>query len=62
MLEDDIFVSESSWIKDRPDRTIAKLPEASFEGWIYCRSHVTECTNMVLKHGRRSAVDTRLGR
>ncbi|HEX4746700.1 MAG TPA: hypothetical protein VFU99_07440, partial [Gaiellaceae bacterium] len=28
-----------------------KFLEASFKGWIYCRNHLTECTNIVLKNG-----------
>ena len=28
-----------------------KFLEASFKGWIYCRDHLAECTNIVLKNG-----------
>lgn len=49
MLEDNLFVSEK-YLKTDPT-TITKFLEASFEGWIYCRSHVQQCTSIVLKHG-----------
>ena len=28
-----------------------KFLEATFRGWIYCRDHLAECTNIVLKNG-----------
>ena len=51
MLEDGVFVN-GSWIKDSANQDIAKrFLKASFQGWIYCRDHVTDCTNIVLKNG-----------
>jgi NitT/TauT family transport system substrate-binding protein len=51
MLEDGIFV-RGDWIKDKDNEGIAKrFLAASFRGWIYCRDHVTECTQIVLKNG-----------
>jgi NitT/TauT family transport system substrate-binding protein len=49
MLEDNVFVTEK-YLKSDPT-TITQFLQASFEGWIYCRSHVQDCTNMVLKNG-----------
>ena len=31
--------------------TAKKFLEASFKGWVYCRDHLAECTNIVLKNG-----------
>ena len=28
-----------------------KFLKASFQGWIYCRDHPTDCVNIVLKNG-----------
>jgi NitT/TauT family transport system substrate-binding protein len=52
MLEDNIFTT-SKWInQSAANKAIAvKFLKASFEGWIYCRSHVQDCTNIVLKAG-----------
>jgi NitT/TauT family transport system substrate-binding protein len=51
MLQDGIFV-RGDWIKDAKNReTAVKFLEASFRGWIYCRNHLAECTNIVLKNG-----------
>jgi len=51
MLEDGIFVN-GSWIKDSAHQDVAKrFLKASFQGWIYCRNHVTQCTNWVLQSG-----------
>jgi len=49
MLEDNVFVTEK-YLKSDPT-TITQFLQASFEGWIYCRSHVQQCTNIVLKNG-----------
>jgi NitT/TauT family transport system substrate-binding protein len=49
MLEDNLFTTQS-WLnghRDVAERFIA----ASERGWIYCRDHVTECTNIVVKNG-----------
>ena len=51
MLEDDVFVTEN-WIKSAANQAIAKkFLTASFRGWIYCRDHLDDCTNVVLKNG-----------
>jgi NitT/TauT family transport system substrate-binding protein len=49
MLEDNLFTTQS-WLnghRDIAERFIA----ASERGWIYCRDHVTDCTNIVVKNG-----------
>jgi NitT/TauT family transport system substrate-binding protein len=51
MLEDGIFV-KGDYLSSAKNRDIAKrFLEASFQGWIYCRDHLTDCTNIVLKNG-----------
>jgi NitT/TauT family transport system substrate-binding protein len=51
MLEDGIFV-RGDWIADKDnEKTAKKFLAASFKGWIYCRDHVTECTQIVLDNG-----------
>ena len=51
MLEDGIFV-RGDWIADKENqKTAKKFLAASFKGWIYCRDHVQECTQIVLDHG-----------
>ena len=51
MLQDGIFV-KGSYLKDPANQaTATKFLAASFKGWIYCRSHVTQCTNIVLAQG-----------
>jgi NitT/TauT family transport system substrate-binding protein len=51
MLQDGIIV-RGDWISDRDNQdTAVKFLEASFKGWIYCRDHLAECTNIVLKNG-----------
>jgi NitT/TauT family transport system substrate-binding protein len=51
MLEDGIFV-RGDWIADKDNQeTAKKFLAASFKGWIYCRDHVTECTQIVLDNG-----------
>src|SRR6266550_119455 len=48
MLEDNIFTTEK-YLNDASHKaTIVNFLEASFKGWIYCRDHVTDCTNIVL--------------
>src|SRR3954452_15721627 len=49
MLKDNVFVTEK-YLKSDPT-TITQFLQASFEGWIYCRSHVQQCTDIVLKNG-----------
>jgi len=51
MLEDNIFTT-GSWIKSPANQAIAKkFLTASFQGWIYCRDHVTDCVKTVLANG-----------
>jgi NitT/TauT family transport system substrate-binding protein len=51
MLQDGIFV-RGDWIQDAKNQaTAVKFLQASFKGWIYCRDHLAECTNIVLKNG-----------
>jgi NitT/TauT family transport system substrate-binding protein len=51
MLQDGIFV-RGDWIKEKANQeTAVKFLEASFKGWIYCRSHLAECTKIVLQNG-----------
>jgi NitT/TauT family transport system substrate-binding protein len=51
MLEDGVFV-KGSWLKNAKNQDVAKrFLEASFKGWIFCRDHLQECTNIVLKNG-----------
>jgi NitT/TauT family transport system substrate-binding protein len=51
MLQDGIFV-RGDWIKEKANQaTAVKFLEASFRGWIYCRDHLRECTNIVLANG-----------
>jgi NitT/TauT family transport system substrate-binding protein len=51
MLEDGIFV-RGDWIKNKDnEKTARKFLAASFKGWIYCRDHVAECTQIVLDNG-----------
>jgi NitT/TauT family transport system substrate-binding protein len=49
MLEDGLFTTQN-WLnsnRDIAERFIA----ASDRGWIYCRDHVQQCTNIVLANG-----------
>ncbi len=51
MLEDGIFV-RGDWLKDQSNKSVAKrFLAASFKGWIYCRDHAAECTQLVLDNG-----------
>jgi NitT/TauT family transport system substrate-binding protein len=51
MLEDGIFV-RGDWISDKDNQeTAKKFLAASFKGWVYCRDHVNECTQIVLNNG-----------
>jgi NitT/TauT family transport system substrate-binding protein len=51
MLEDGVFAN-ASWIKDKKNQaTATKFLAASFKGWIYCRTHLKDCVNIVLSHG-----------
>jgi NitT/TauT family transport system substrate-binding protein len=51
MLQDGIFV-RGDWIKDKANQaTAVKFLEATFKGWIYCRDHYVQCTNIVVSQG-----------
>ena len=51
MLQDGVFV-RGDWISEAKNQaTAVKFLQASFKGWIYCRDHLAECTNIVLKNG-----------
>jgi NitT/TauT family transport system substrate-binding protein len=51
MLEDNIFTTEKYLHDASHKTTIVNFLKASMKGWIYCRDHVTSCTNIVLKNG-----------
>jgi NitT/TauT family transport system substrate-binding protein len=51
MLEDNIFTT-TDYLKSSTNRdTAKKFIAASHQGWIYCRSHLKECVNIVLSNG-----------
>jgi NitT/TauT family transport system substrate-binding protein len=49
MLEDGLF-ADQSWVNGHRD-VATRFIAASDRGWIYCRDHVQECTNIVVKNG-----------
>jgi NitT/TauT family transport system substrate-binding protein len=49
MLEDGLF-ADQSWVSGNRDVAM-RFIAASHRGWIYCRDHVQECTNIVVKNG-----------
>jgi NitT/TauT family transport system substrate-binding protein len=52
MLEDNVFTTAKWLNQSAANQAIAtKFLKASFQGWIYCRDHVSECTDIVLKAG-----------
>ena len=51
MLEDNIFSTEKYLNDPSHKQTIVNFLQASFQGWIYCRDHVSACTDIVLKNG-----------
>src|SRR5204863_8835650 len=44
MLEDNVFTTDKYLHDPANAGTITKFLKASFQGWIYCRDHVSECT------------------
>jgi NitT/TauT family transport system substrate-binding protein len=51
MLEDNVFTT-GSYLKSAANReTAKKFIAASNQGWIYCRSHLKDCTNITLANG-----------
>jgi NitT/TauT family transport system substrate-binding protein len=51
MLEDNIFTTEKYLNDPSHASTMVNFLQASFQGWIYCRDHVSACTDIVLKNG-----------
>ena len=49
MLEDNLFTTQD-WLNGHRDIAM-RLVAASERGWIYCRDHVQDCTNIVVKNG-----------
>jgi NitT/TauT family transport system substrate-binding protein len=49
MLEDGLFTTKS-WLAGHTD-IAERFIAASDQGWIYCRDHVQQCTNIVLQNG-----------
>ena len=49
MLEDNLFTTQD-WLNSNRDIAM-RVVAASERGWIYCRDHVQDCTNIVLKNG-----------
>jgi NitT/TauT family transport system substrate-binding protein len=51
MLEDNLFTT-GKWLSSKTNQaTLVKFLKASFQGWIYCRDHQSDCVNIVLKNG-----------
>ena len=51
MLEDNVFTT-ADYLKSAANReTAKKFLAASHQGWIYCRSHLKDCTNITLANG-----------
>ena len=51
MLEDNVFATQKYLSDPANSQTITNFLKASFQGWIYCRDHVTDCVNIVLQNG-----------
>ena len=51
MLEDNLFATQKYLSDHSHAATTTAFLKASFQGWIYCRDHVADCTNIVLKNG-----------
>jgi NitT/TauT family transport system substrate-binding protein len=51
MLEDNIFSTQKYLSDPANSQTITNFLKASLQGWIYCRDHVSDCTNIVLQNG-----------
>src|SRR5207253_3028017 len=48
---DNIFARESWLAKEGNVDVARRFVEATLKGWIYCRDHVDDCVNIVLKAG-----------
>ncbi len=54
MLQDAIWANTKKLQSDKAyQATTVKFLKASFQGWIYCRDHVTECRDIVVKAGSK---------
>jgi NitT/TauT family transport system substrate-binding protein len=51
MLEDNIFATQKYLSDPANSQTITNFLKASLQGWVYCRDHVSDCTNIVLQNG-----------
>jgi len=51
MLEDNIFTTQKYLDDASHKATIVAFLKASLQGWIYCRDHVSDCTNIVVSQG-----------
>src|SRR5438270_1684534 len=51
MLEDNIFTTQKYLADPSHKATIVAFLKASLQGWIYCRDHVSDCTNIVVSQG-----------
>src|SRR6266508_1074739 len=51
MLEDNLFVRDDWLSSSTNQETLVKFLKASFQGWIWCRDHQTDCVRIVLKNG-----------
>jgi NitT/TauT family transport system substrate-binding protein len=49
MLEDNLFTTQT-WLNGHRDVAM-RFVAASERGWIYCRDHVQDCTNIVVQNG-----------
>ena len=49
MLEDNLFTTQT-WLNGHRDVAM-RFVAASERGWIYCRDHVQECTDLVVQQG-----------
>ena len=49
MLEDGLFTTED-WLSSNQD-VAKRFIAASDRGWIYCRDHLAQCVDIVLKNG-----------
>ena len=51
VIEDGVMV-RGKWLSDPKNQDIAvRFLHASIQGWIYCRDHVDDCVNIVLRAG-----------
>ena len=53
MLQDAIWADTKKLADPTYQATTVKMLTASFEGWIYCSTHATECRDIVVKSGSK---------